>query len=61
MNFSKREVQQPADRDFTDVVYAFDVPRVHVSYSLLEPITSRKNIRTKPKLAKRWQTDTKTH
>ena len=33
-NFSKREVHQPKDSDFIDVVYAFDVPRVHVSDSL---------------------------
>ena len=26
MNFSKREVHQPKDSDFIDVVYAFDVP-----------------------------------
>ena len=34
MNFSKREVHQKKDRDFIDVMYAFDVPRVRVSDSL---------------------------
>ena len=34
MNFSKREVHQPKDSDFIDVMYTFDVPRVHVSDSL---------------------------
>ena len=34
MNFSKREVHELKDSDFIDVVYAFDVPRVHVSDSL---------------------------
>ena len=33
MNFSKREVQLK-DSDFIEVVYAFDVPRIHVSDSL---------------------------
>ena len=61
MNFSKREVHQPKDSDFIDVVYGFDVPRVHVSDSLLEPFNLRKNIRTKPNSAKRRQKDTKTH
>ena len=55
---NKHEVYQSKDSDFIDV--AFDVPRVHVSYSLLEPITLRKVIRTKPNSAKRWQKDTKT-
>ena len=45
--------------DFIDVVYAFDVPQVHVSDSLSEPMTWRKNIRTKPnsakKMAKRYE------
>ena len=34
MNFFKREVHQPQDNDFIDVVYAFDMPRGHVSDSL---------------------------
>ena len=34
MNFSEREVHQPKDRDFIDVMNAFDVPRVHVNDSL---------------------------
>ena len=34
MNFFKREVHQPKQNDFTDVVYAFDVPLNHVSDSL---------------------------
>ena len=34
MNFSKREVHQPKDSDFTDVMYAFDVPLAHVGDSL---------------------------
>ena len=34
MNFSKREVHQPKDSDFTDIVYDFGVPRAHVGDSL---------------------------
>ena len=61
MNFSKGEVDQLKYSDFIDVVYVFDVPRVHVSDSLREPITLRKVIRTKPNSAKRWKKDAKTH
>ena len=34
MNFFKHEVHQPKYSDFIDVVYAFEVPWVHVSDSL---------------------------
>ena len=34
MNFSQCEVRQPKDSDLIDVVYAFDMPYVHVSDSL---------------------------
>ena len=29
MNFSNRQVHQPKGSDFIDVVYTFNVPRVH--------------------------------
>ena len=56
---SKRKIHQSKDSDFIDV--AFDVPQVHVSDSLWEPITLRKVILTKSNSAKRWQKDTKTY
>ena len=34
MNFAFREVNELKDSDFIDVVYAFDMPRAHVSDSL---------------------------
>ena len=56
---SKCKMHQSKYSDFTDVI--FDVRRVHVSDSLLEPITLRKSSEPNQTSGKRWQKDKKTY